>query len=100
MSSNLNILEQLLIGQDGILLSLRMGDGLEEEKVERIIRILGKLSKEWSGNESIPKKAVDLFIDIYPVMQSSCDLYSEETAVKIMNVADKIIDSIRNCIIN
>lgn len=99
MSSNMEFLEQLLIGEDGMLLSLRMGEGLQEKKVQQIIDVLVKLSKEWSGSDCIPKKALDLFIDIFPVMQSSCDWYSEEETIKIMNAADRIIDSIRDCII-
>lgn len=99
MSSDLEFLEQLLIGEDGMLLSLRMGDGLQEKKVQQVIDVLGKLSKEWSGSECIPKKAVDLFIDIFPVMQSSCDWYSEAEVIKIMDAADQIVNSIRDCII-
>lgn len=94
----MEILEELLIGEDGILLSLRMGDGLQEEKVKQVIDIIAKLSEEWFGSDCIPKKAVDLFIDIYPVMQSTCDWYSETEATKIMDSADRIIDSIRDCI--
>lgn len=98
MSTTLDNFEQLLIGDDGLLVSLRMGEGLQKEKVQQIICVLGKLSKEWESSDCIPKKAVDLFIDIFPVIQSSCSWYSDEEAEDIMDAADRIIDSIRNCI--
>lgn len=98
-SSKLEQLENLLLSEDGLLVSLRLGNGLDEEKVENICCVLKELQVEWEDYDFIPKKAVDIFIDFYPAMESSCGLYSEDEADKIIDKADKIMDLIRDCII-
>ncbi|MFT8352783.1 hypothetical protein [Clostridium saccharoperbutylacetonicum] len=100
MTNNLDIFEQLLLADDGLLTSLRLGYGLKKDKVESVCDILEKLSEEWRGENSIPKKAVDLFIDFYPTIESACGLYSENEAINIMDAADKIMDLIRECVIS
>lgn len=97
-NSNLEKLEELLLSEDGLLVSLRLGNGLDEVKVEKICYVLKELKVEWEDFDFIPKKAVDIFIDFYPAMESSCGLYSEEESDKIIDTADKIMDLIRECI--
>ena len=92
-------LKELLLGDTGLLVSLRLGDGLDNEKVMEIINILKKLKLEWEKENTIPKKAVDLFIDFYPVMESASVLYSDNESNMIMDAADKIMDLIRDCIL-
>lgn len=98
MNDNLELLEELLIGNDGLLISLRMAEGLNKEKAEQIYKVLADLAVDWKDQNYIPKKAVDLFIDIYPVMLNQSDYYSEEKAIEILDCMDKIIDLIRRCI--
>ena len=92
-------LEELLLSEDGLLIQLRLGNGLDEEKVERICCVLEELKVEWRDSDCIPRKAVDIFVDFYPAIESTCDLYSEEVSLKIMDIADKVMDKIRECII-
>ncbi|AEV68911.1 hypothetical protein [Acetivibrio clariflavus] len=98
MENKLMVLEELLLSDNGLLVSLRLGDGLKQDKVEMICKLLEELAKDWASIDCIPKKAVDLFIDFYPAMESSCGLYNEEEQVLIMDVADKIMDLIRECV--
>ncbi|AZU60533.1 hypothetical protein [Neobacillus mesonae] len=98
MKDNLELLEELLLDVNGLLISLRVGDGLNKEKVNQVYKVLTDLAAGWKGQEKIPKKAVDLFIDIYPGMLSSSDYYSHEVAIEIMDCCDKIIDLIKDCI--
>ncbi|GHH99910.1 hypothetical protein [Neobacillus kokaensis] len=98
MKNNLELLEGLLLNDDGLLKSLRMGDGLDKEKANQVYKVLADLAAEWKGQEKIHKKAVDLFIDVYPAMLSSSDYYSDKVANEIMDCCDKIIDLIRDCL--
>lgn len=98
MNDKLELLDELLLGEDGLLISLRLGDGLNKEKVDKVCDVLNKLAGDWADENSIPKKAVDLFVDFYPAMESSCGLYNEHEALEIMNAADRIMDRIRDCI--
>jgi len=96
---NIEKLEELFLGDDGLLISLRLGNGLNMKKVDEIIKILKVLSKEWANQNYIPKRAAEIFIDFYPAMESVCGLYSDDESTNIMDVADKILDLIRDCVI-
>jgi hypothetical protein len=98
MSDKLELLKELLLGEGGLLISLRLGDGLNKEKVQKICDVLTELASDWQSKDLIPKKAANLFVDIYPVMESACDLYDENEVLEIMDAADKIVDRIRDCI--
>ncbi|WP_066308949.1 hypothetical protein [Bacillus sp. FJAT-29814] len=98
MNNNLDLLEELLLGDDGLLIKIRSADGLDKEKAEQIYKVLTDLALEWKDRDSIPKKAADLFIDIYPAMLNQSDYYSEEKAIEIMDCCDKMLDLIRRCI--
>ncbi|MBN1051974.1 hypothetical protein DV092_07855 [Clostridium botulinum] len=100
MINDLDSFEDLLLGDDGLLTSLRLGYGLKQDKVEKLCDILKKLAEEWREERSVPKKAVDIFIDFYPTIESVCNLYSENEAIIIMDAGDKIMDLIRECVIN
>lgn len=97
-NSKLVTLEELLLLDEGILVSLRLGDGLNQDKVESICKVLEELSREWEQNDFIPKKAADLFVDFYPAMESACGLYTDEEQTIIMDAANKIMEFIRECI--
>lgn len=71
MINRVDLLEKLLLDDDGLLISLRLADGLNQDKAEQIYEVLVELAEEWKGQKAIPKKAVDLFIDIYPGMLSA-----------------------------
>lgn len=98
MSDRVDMLEKLLLDDDGLLISLRMADGLNKDKAEQVYKVLIELAEEWKGQDAIPKKAVDLFIDIYPVMLGQSDYYGEKEAIEIMDCCLKIMDLIRECI--
>lgn len=95
---NVDTLEDLLLGDDGLLIALRLGYGLNSEKVTRIIEVLDYLSEEWAESEYIPKKAAGMFADFYLAAYSSLGLYNEEVGLKIEDAVDKVMDSIRKCV--
>lgn len=99
MDNKLELLEELLLGDNGLLISLRLAGGLNNDKVDKVCEVLDKLASDWEDQDTIPKKAADLFIDFYPAMESVCGLYEEDEVVEIMNAADKIMDRIRDCIV-
>lgn len=97
---NLEKLENLLLADDGLLILLRLGDGLDENKVKRICEVLKELNYEWRSLDYIPKKAADIFVDFYFVMESSYGLYNEDEVEKIIQAADEIMALIRACIVS
>jgi len=97
-NDKLAYLEELLLNDEGLLISLRLGNGLNMEKIDLICGILKELSDEWKKDDVIPKKAANLFVDFYQAIESSCGLYNDEKQIQIMNAADKIMDLIRECV--
>jgi len=96
----IDLLEDLLLGEDGLLVSLRQGDGLDTEKVDKICNLLECMENKWKDSRLIPKKAAELFVDLCPVMESSCGLYDENEVLEIMDAADRIMVRIRGCLSN
>lgn len=98
--NNVDLLEELLLSDNGFLISLRMGDGLKADLVDEICKVLDELANEWKNIDSIPKKAVDLFVDFYIVLVGSEGLYSEKEFDEIFDAGDKILSHIRACYCN
>ncbi len=97
---NLEKLEILLLSENGLIIKLRMGEGLDSNLVDEICETLSILKDEWKNSLFIPKKAVDMFVDFYPAMESCIGLYDQFESDKIMLVTDRIMDSIRECYCN
>ena len=98
--NNVELLESLLLSDSGIIISLRMGDGLNFSLVDKVCEVLVELKDEWKVKDSIPKKAVDLFVDFYPAMESCEGLYNKKEFTEILDAADKIMNYIRDCYCN
>lgn len=92
-------LKELFLSGDGLLVLLRLGDGLDKSKFDRICCILKDLKEEWKNSDYIPKMAVDIFIDFYPAIESSYGLYNDEEMEEIIEAADIIMELIRDCVI-
>ncbi|MGC5326550.1 hypothetical protein [Brevibacillus sp. SYSU BS000544] len=93
----LDKLENLLIGEEGLLISLRMGEGFKKELFHEICSLLKQLAEQWAKEVSIPKRAVGIFVDLYPSMESASYLYNESERIEILEAADIIADLIREC---
>ena len=97
---NLDLLQNLMLGEGGFLIKLRFGDGIELDQVEKIKELLKKLACEWRRKDYIPKKACDIFIDFYPAMEGTLTLYNDDEVNNITKIADEIMDLIRDCVCN
>jgi hypothetical protein len=90
--------ELLLHQDDGLLIKLRMGDGLVKSKVDEVCAVLSQLAIEWGNDDKISKEAVDYFIHIDPVMNAALNLYSEKQQAEILIALDTIMDNVRHCL--
>jgi hypothetical protein len=92
-------LRDLLLHQDdGLLIKLRMGDGLDKSKVDEICTVLSQLAIEWEKDDKVSKEAVDYFIHIDPVMNATLNRYSEKEQAEILIALDTIMDKVRHCL--
>ncbi|MGG1516940.1 hypothetical protein ABE504_16145 [Paenibacillus oryzisoli] len=93
-----NLGDLLLHEDDGLLIKLRMGDGLDRSRVDEICAVLGQLAIEWKNDDKISREAVDYFIHIDPVMNATLSLYSEKQQEEILYALDTIMNSVRHCL--
>lgn len=90
MENKLDLLEKSIIGRQGFLGKLRMGDGLDEEKYNVTCEIMKDLILEYKEKDVVPKKAAELFIDLYHSMISFIEWHNEEEVEKILQAAVNI----------
>lgn len=92
-------LTELLVGDCGIMISLRLGSIPDDfdDKTEEIKSILKDISVQLKGTDSIPKALCGLFIDFYPAMESLAEFYDDHTSDRILKAADEITELMREC---
>ena len=86
-------IESLLIGKNGILIDLRFGEGLDNNKVREVYKAIEKLNVVTYNNRFIPKFFFNLIIDSIMVITSSID--SNENKDKILIFLDKFTDLLK-----
>jgi len=100
--TNIERLEEALYGDEGFLIKLRMMNGFDENKFEEVCSILKDCEIEWKNIDSIPKRAVNLIVEICPAIMTYLDnsLYckkDEKWNEKMWDAYLKIYDLILNC---
>lgn len=83
-------IEELLNGEDGILMDLRFGDGLKKEKADKLLVKVELLE----NNETVPKYFFDLIIDSILVITSSLDTNNDKT--EILEFLDIFTDKLKS----
>ena len=75
---------------------LRMGVGFNDELFNKFCNIVKVCKEQWAHQECIPKRAVQLLVDIYPAMLSSSHFYNESINEEINKGIDDVTDLIRD----
>lgn len=99
LDKHIEVLENKLFDDNGLLIKLRLGKGLDESKVKEICDSLSELIDELKNVDYIPKRLALIFVDLYSAVESTCSLYNEEEINKIMDFADIIMNLVRECLI-
>tara|TARA_R110002072_G_scaffold287464_4_gene453143 strand:- start:16576 stop:16872 length:297 start_codon:yes stop_codon:yes gene_type:complete len=89
-----NKIEDLLIGENGILIDLRFGYGLKRKKVDNLFEELDKLIKITSKEEFILKSFFCLIMDSILVISASVDSYEDKS--EILLFLDEYTDKLRD----
>lgn len=95
-------LEDLLIGiekdDEGYEILLRAGNGINNDKIDKVCCILEELQTLWAENECIPKSFMSLFLDFKTGCESSYGLYDEDVQIEIEDNIEKILDIVRQIV--
>ncbi|MBC2005750.1 hypothetical protein HCJ72_00595 [Listeria welshimeri] len=76
-------------------LTVRSNEGFNKIKYEKVVLSLKGLEPMFKKDKSVPLKIANLFIDLYPALESSAERHEEETRKKILDAADELSTIVR-----
>ncbi|EON74429.1 hypothetical protein [Lysinibacillus sphaericus] len=95
----LNIVYKNILGEDSILLQLRRGEGLNEDRFNELVTAMQLLIVEYKNLDVVPKKLALSFVDISNYFYFNEDKYSldeqnliEDAVQKISQLANELFD--------
>ena len=74
---------ELIQGEDGLLVELRMELMFNDKKYQRIVELLNQLIGEWRKVDTIPKKAMIAIVDLMIDLVGNNRFLSEEESLKV-----------------
>ena len=74
---------ELIQGEEGLLVELRMKLMFNDKKYQRIVELLNLLIGEWRKVDTIPKKAMIAIVDLMIDLVGNNRFLSEEESLKV-----------------
>jgi hypothetical protein len=84
---NDNIVNSLFEATNEFLLPLRMGEGFDQKKYENLCDILRLCRDEWLNSEYVPKLAVEIMVDFYPLIEACTHIYKGKESERVFDAA-------------
>jgi hypothetical protein len=79
-------------------ISLRMGEGFNEELFSRLKEVLQECTEAWRGKDSIPRLGANVMVDFFGLTEGNSHLYDEATARQIMDAAYELHMMVAECV--
>ena len=89
----------LLAAAEGLLVPLRMGDGLDEAALARLESALDDFASAWRGEAMIPKAAASVLAELCPALETSSYLYPDERGNVVRQQAAMLSDRVAQCFV-
>lgn len=83
---------ELIQGEEGLLVEIRMDLIFNEKKYKRIVELLNSLIGEWRKVDAIPKKAMLAIVDLMTYLVGNNRFLSEEESLKVEDASIEIYD--------
>ena len=83
---------ELIQGEEGLLVEIRMDLIFNEKKYQRIVELLNQLIGEWRKVDTIPKKAMIAIVDLMIDLVGNNRFLSEEESLKVEDASIEIYD--------
>ncbi len=90
ISKEKSLIDDFVQAEINVLVELRMGNGLQEKEVVKLVEALTACADEWENRESIPQNAIQTLIELYDELYNFSLIYNEEEATRIMEAAKQI----------
>lgn len=86
------LIEELAAAAEGVVVSLRLNEGLPEQKRERLSSALSQAARQWSETPYVPKRLAAILVELYPAVEASSHLYAGGEAVAIQQAAAEVYE--------
>lgn len=87
-------LYELIVGENGLLVTLRCHNRLDEEKFTDIKNHLSALVLEWKEQQAIPKKAMLAIIELVDALAGGSRFLDSKEAIKVEDASLEVRDII------
>lgn len=85
-------LYQLVMGEEGFIVTLRCDNLFDEAKYKDIKAMLCNLVEDWKNKEFIPKKAMLIIVELIECLVGGSRFLSKETAITVEDASIEIKD--------
>ncbi len=85
---------ELIVGNDGLILTLRCDNRFDEEKYVEIKNILKILVSDWKEKKEISKKAFLAIVELTECLVGGSRFLSEDKAIRVEDASIEIKDII------
>ena len=97
-SAHADLIEELAAAAEGLLVSLRLNEGIPDEKLNRLVSALSQAGEQWRGSQDVPKRLAAILLEIYPAVEAASHLYEDEEAESIQQAAAEIFEEAIRCL--
>lgn len=91
-----NELFELIVGESGLIVTLRCYNRLDEEKLISIKSILSTLVLEWKKQQTVPKKAMLAIFELVDCLVGGNRFLDNKEAIKVEDASLEIRDIIND----
>jgi hypothetical protein len=92
------VVDELVEATLAFTLALRSRQGFSEDLYERVVRALARCAEDWREIDCIPRHAVNVLVDLQPIMLATADLYEPNLRDRIVDAAIHIGDLTREAV--
>lgn len=85
-------LYELVMGEEGVIVTLRCENRFDEEKYNDIKAILCDMVEDWKSKELVPKKAMLIMVELIECLVGGSRFLSYETAITVEDASIEIKD--------
>lgn len=77
---------------------LHGGEGINEPALDELKEVLAEVAAEWQHEETVPKDAAALLVELYPALIGNIDIYPEDQAERIQAVCEELLELSLACL--
>jgi hypothetical protein len=98
MTSDPDLVEDLVEAATDFVVSLRSNEGLVEARYDRLVEMLRQCADAWRESDQIPRRAVNALVDLQPAAIAAADAYRPVERDRILDQVIRLGDEVRDVV--